>query len=160
MSWFYIILLIEVFAFLYLRFLYFFLLTLALILYGFSQIRYSLKILPLLLISYVQGVKTEVVTELKDIKKMMQLNDKGRGVECLFSQEGFYPILSLESENSPNWDRLKENFLSFLNYTPSLGKLAYIANQEAKRIIALPDNIDSKQISISAVKIFMYWLFC
>jgi len=160
MSWFYIILLIEVFAFLYLRFLYFFLLTLALILYGFSQIRYSLKILPLLLISYVQGVKTEVVTELKDIKKMMQLNDKGRGVECLFSQEGFSPMLSLESENGPNWERLRENYLTFFSYTPSLGKFAFIANQEVKRILALPDNIDSIQISKSTVKIFLSWLFC
>ena len=128
--------------------------------YLVSKMRYSLKIVPLQILCWIQNRNIQILTDIKEIKRVMQISDKGRGIEELFSQEGFAPILSIESVNGKDWERLRNNFLIFGKYTPSLGKLAFIANNEVKKSILNQEIINSATISKLTIKIFLKWLFC
>jgi len=115
---------------------------------------------PLYLITKIQRRNFKVARSLKDIKSALKLTDKGRVIEELFATPAWLPIISLESANGPQWEEVRKNFLEFVNYLPSTEKLGEIAKMEVDKLINEKILIDSKQISMSTVKIFLMWLFC
>lgn len=128
--------------------------------YALGQLRHKYVYLPLYLITIIQGKKFRIATNSKDILNTLKLTDKGRSIEDLFSCKAFVPILSLESVNGPLWEELKNNFMILKPYLPSSEILSKIAEEESYDLISKNVIIDSKQISISTIKIFLKWIFC
>ena len=130
-----------------------------LLFYFFFKLRNcDLMSIPFHLLAKIQGKNFKVMTTFKDIKKALQLTDKGRALEELFSCEAWKPIISLESVNSPIWDEIKKNYLQLKQHFPKHEIISEIAREEAELLISKDNKIDSKQISISTVKIFLKWI--
>ena len=149
-----------IFSFCYFRFTIFAILSIiAFIIYLFAEFRYSLIVLPLYIITKIQGRNFNFLTDLKEIKRVMKLTDKGRFIEELFATKAWSPILSIESVNSPLWEVLRDNYLKFAEYLPSEKKLGIIANTQAKTLLN-KKIIDGRDISIATVTVFLKWIFC
>jgi hypothetical protein len=130
------------------------------LIYALGQLRHKYAYLPLYLITVIQGKKFKIATDSKEILNTLKLTDKGRSIEELFSCNAFLPILSLESVNGPIWEELKHNFMIFKQFLPGSEILSKIALEESFDLINENKVIDSKQISISTIKIFLKWIFC
>jgi len=128
------------------------------LLYVILEIRYSFAYLPFYILAKIQGKNFKLASDLKEIKQTLLLTDKGRGLEELFSTPAWEPIISLESCNSPIWDEIRANFMTFKEMIPPIGKLSEIASDEASLLISENIFVDSAQISRSTVKIFLKWL--
>lgn len=124
------------------------------------KIRYELTFIPFLLIAKIQGRKFRVAKTFEDIKSTLCITDKGRALEELFSSNAFLPIISLESVNHKLWEKVRKNFLFFKDYLPHQDKIGIIASQEVQELLKNNVLIDSRQISLSTVKIFLKWIFC
>ena len=153
----------EIFAYLYTNTILFILLSLiAICTYLMVNLRYSLILLPLHILTKIQGKQFNVMSlskNPKEVKRIFKLTDKGRGVEEIFATKAWSPVLSIESVNSPLWETLRDNYIELTKYFPTEEKLAEIAKVEAKSILK-NTIIDGRDISISTVKIFLKWIFC
>jgi hypothetical protein len=140
--------------------LLFLILNLALIIYFFNHFRQEFILWPLWLICTIQGKNFKVASKLEDIKKTLQIRDKGRCLEELMSYYAFLPILSLESINGPLWMKLRKNFMKWVEYLPSAEKLGIIADEETKKLIDNNTFLDSKTVSTTTLKVFLKYVFC
>ncbi len=130
------------------------------VIWFFFKMRYELTYLPFMLIAKIQGRKFRVARTFEDIKSVLTITDKGRALEELFSCNAFAPIISLESVNHKLWETVRKNFMLFKDYLPHQDKLGEIAKMEVDELIKNNTIIDSRQISVSSVNIFIKWLFC
>lgn len=128
-------------------------------LYFVLKLRHEFSILPLFLITKIQGRVCKNLKDLNEIKRILKLSDKGHIIEELFASPAWYPILSVESTNGQTWETLRKNLLSFIEHIPSKDKLASIAKEESKSLIERGIIFDSKLISMTSLKIFLKWLF-
>jgi len=128
--------------------------------YLFLKIRHDFAILPLFLITKIQGRNFKNSKDMKEIKNILKLSDKGNVIEELLATPAWSPILSVESTNGKIWETLKKNLMQFIEYIPSKEKLGEIAENEKKYLIENKIKLDSKLISQSTLKIFLKWLFC
>lgn len=126
----------------------------------FLNIRHNLAILPLYILTFIQGRNLKVSTDIKEIKQFLKGSDKGFLIEELFACPAWSPILSIESVNGKMWETLKNNILNFKEHIPSIYKLGLIAKKEADELLIKKEIIDSKLISKKTLKIFLKWLFC
>lgn len=133
--------------------------------YFMSRFRYEFAMLPLYVLTYANCRKARSATKIEDIKKILKLKDKGLGLEDLIAQKAWLPILSVESWSGPTWEKLRENFIMFVEKLPSLEIMSKIALEESENlqnglfIKNETDLIDGKQISIISLKVFLKYLF-
>lgn len=128
--------------------------------YIFLKIRHDFALLPLYLITKIQGKNFKSLTNLKEIKKILKLTDKGHIIEELFASPAWDPILSVESTNGTTWETLKKNLMKFIEFIPSKEKLREISEIEKNYLLKNKIILDSKLISKYTLKIFLKWLFC
>jgi len=123
------------------------------------KLRHDFSIFPLYLITIIQGRNFKNSKDLKEIKNVLKLSDKGHVIEELFATPAWHPILSVESTNGTTWETLKKNLLKFIEYLPSKEKLREIAENESEMLISNRTIVDSKNVSKMTLKIFLKWIF-
>lgn len=128
--------------------------------YMFLNIRNDFAILPLFIITKIQGRNFKLSKDLKEIKNVLKGSDKGHIIEELFACPAWYPILSVESVNGKVWEIVKDNLMKFKKHIPSKEKIGLIAKKEGQELLKKKEIINSKLISKLTLKIFMKWLFC
>jgi len=126
----------------------------------FLNLRNDFAILPLVILTAIQGKHFKSSRDLKEIKACLKGSDKGHIIEELFAMPAWYPILSVESVNGKTWEVVKANLMKFKEYIPNNKKIGLIAKKEAQELLKKKEIIDSKLISKMTFKIFMKWLFC
>ena len=131
------------------------------LLYFVLKLRYEFSYFPLFLIAAIQGQRFKVARTIEEVKKALMLSDKGRGIEELIAMPAWEPILSLESVNGSKWIELKKNFLILQKHLPSVQQLGIVAKHEMNKFIGNNQNteLNSKEISILALRVFVNWLF-
>ena len=128
-------------------------------LYIVSNLRYDFSILPLYIFTKIQGKKFKLTNDMKEIKTILKIKDKGYAIEELIASPAWLPILSVESTNGKIWETLRKNLLNFIEYIPSKEKLGQITKDESNYLISKKIILDSKIISKTTLKIFLKWLF-
>lgn len=123
------------------------------------RFRYELNFLPFYFLVFLSGRKYKNVESLAEIQKMMKLTDKGIGLEDLIALPAWSPILSLESVSGDIWKELREKFINFTNLLQDISILNEITSLESNYLIENKILIDGKQMSISALKCFMKYVF-
>lgn len=129
------------------------------LLYVIFKLRYEFAHLPLYIIARLQGQNFKVAKTVNEIKEALMLTDKGTGLEELVAMPAWQPILSLESVNGQKWQELKKNFLIFQKYLPPVSELGLVAKHEVTQLVERDNEINSKDMSILTLKIFVNWMF-
>ena len=115
---------------------------------------------PFIILAAIQNRNFKEITDLKEIKNILKLSDKGHLLEELFATPAWSPILSIESTNGETWKLLKKNLLSFMEHIPSNEKLLKISESEKDYILSNKIFLDAKVVCTSTLKVFLKWLFC
>jgi hypothetical protein len=92
-------------------------------------------------------------------KKVLQSEVKGDFIEHKIAKKAWYPLLSIESEDHENYNKLKENLLLLFKEQPSLYILKNIIIDKCLEYNNNYEIIDSKITSIIVADIFVTYLF-
>ncbi|OXA37127.1 uncharacterized protein LOC118433623 [Folsomia candida] len=136
--------------------------TISFVLYLVSKhIRYDFgREFVLNLFCSMQGRKSLWVSDPALARRLLSSSSsKGSGIEQILSTKAFLPIISLESVNGDQWERMKENFLTLKTHLPPLDELAKIAGTTAESYLEKEEIIDSRALSKLIVEIMQTWLF-
>ena len=90
--------------------MFLFILPIFVVLYGLTNLRYSLRYYILYLLTVRQNIGFIWVSNKAEAHKYLQSTNKGNFIETKLSRNAWKPILSLESENGETWMILKELF--------------------------------------------------
>lgn len=133
----------------------------AVILYRFIYyIRYDFALLPLYVLTTLQGHNFRTAHTREEIKKAFLSDNKGSVIEELFATPAWKPILSIESVNGSLWQTLKKNFLVIQKELPPKAELGNIAEIRVKIFLDECGNrINSRDISKLTLRIFTDWIF-
>ena len=121
-----------------------------------TNLRYDLRYFILYILTRKDGARFIWVTNKKDAVNYLQLSTTKGIIETKLSRKAWEPILSIESENTDTWWRLKSTLLSFMSHLRSkdILKQIIIANTST-----LEGIITSREISILTIKCFMEYIF-
>ena len=95
--------------------------------------------------------------DIKKISKILSLNTKGKFIEHNIGIPAWYPVISLESSDNDDWEKVKKNFLLFVsevNINSNINKFEEIIINQTTKIILTNITIDSVQISKIVVNSF------
>ena len=129
------------------------------VIYVVYNLRYEFLNFPLYLLARLQGHRFKLARTPEEIKEALMLTDKSHGIEEMIATPAFEPILSLESVNGEQWIELKKNFLIFQKFLPSIQQLGIVAKHEMNKKLHSAAELNSKEISILTLKIFVNWMF-
>ena len=76
-----------------------------------NLLRYDLKYYFLYLWTTINKYNFVYVTDLNLAKKVLESSIKGQFIEQKVAKKAWYPLLSIESEDHDNYNKLKENLL-------------------------------------------------
>lgn len=124
-----------------------------------ANLRHQLAYLPLYLITKAQKKNFKLAQTVSEIKHVLKLSNKGSVIEEKLATPAWRPVISIESINGPLWLKLKSNYLKFVQNLPNKAHLTVLSSTEINNLIINKIIIDSRQISISIVKIFLQWIF-
>ena len=124
-----------------------------------NLLRYDLKYYFLYLWTIKNGYNFNYVTDINLAKKVLQYSIKGEFIEQKIAKKAWYPLLSIESEDHDNYNKLKENLLLLFKEQPSFEILKNIIIDKCLEYNNNYEIIDSKITSIIVADIFVTYLF-
>jgi len=124
-----------------------------------NLLRYDLKYYFLYLWTIKNRYNFGYVTNIIITKKVLQSSVKGNFIEQKIAKKAWYPLLSIESEDHGNYNKLKENLLLLLKEQPSFEILKNIIINKCLEYNNNYEIIDSKITSIIVADVFVTFLF-
>ncbi|KAG7402078.1 hypothetical protein PHYBOEH_007292 [Phytophthora boehmeriae] len=85
--------------------------------------------------------------------------DKGGLIETLLSTPAWLPVVSLESVNGEQWQRMKNNFTVLQKTLPPIGELTTIFESRGRELLQSKTVLDAFKLNELVVAGFYEWLF-
>ncbi|KAG6619392.1 RxLR-like protein [Phytophthora cinnamomi] len=120
----------------------------------------ALRTLLLNLIAFFQGVRVKWVTDADlAIRVLKSSGDKGDLIETLLSLPAWSPVVSLESINGEQWQRMKTQFTKFTQILQPISELTTIFETRGRELLKSESVIDAPKLNELSVACFYEWVF-
>lgn len=118
----------------------------------------STRTLLLDVVAWLWGVNTYWIQDPVHARLVLQAsNDKGLFIERLFATPAWAPVLSLESVDGAQWQRMKRNYLQLAPRLPPTSALQKIVARHVEEHKHQP--LDAPAIAMLTISSFYEWLF-
>ncbi|GMG15366.1 unnamed protein product [Phytophthora fragariaefolia] len=120
----------------------------------------ALRTLLLNLIAFFQGVNVKWVTDPDLAVRVLRASgDKGDLIETLLSLPAWRPVVSLESVNGEQWQRMKLRFTKLTQVLQPISELTTIFEMRGRELLASKTVIDALKLNELSVACFYEWVF-
>ncbi|KAI9350045.1 hypothetical protein DFJ73DRAFT_959863 [Zopfochytrium polystomum] len=111
-------------------------------------------------IAWLWGVRTHWIDNPAHARLVLQAsNDKGQFIERLFATPAWAPVLSLESVDGAQWQRMKKHYLQLAPLIPPTVTLQKIVQRNVAQLMADGRVLDAPTIAKLTVASFFEWMF-
>uniref|UniRef100_A0AAV1TAA7 Cytochrome P450 n=1 Tax=Peronospora matthiolae TaxID=2874970 RepID=A0AAV1TAA7_9STRA len=112
------------------------------------------------LVAFCQGVHLQWVVDPDVAFQVLKASgDKGDLIETLLSLPAWSPIVSLESVNGAQWQRMRARFMKVTKVLPSMSKLTTIFESRSRDLLESGMVIDARRLTELSVASFYEWVF-
>ncbi|EQC31258.1 hypothetical protein SDRG_10863 [Saprolegnia diclina VS20] len=120
----------------------------------------SMRTLLLTCLAWIKGVPIVWVDSPALAAKVLKASTyKGVFIERVYGEPAWFPIVSLESVDDPQWSRMKANLMHLMKKLPSSQALQTITARITDKYLAEHEILDSNGVVYITVAAFYEWIF-